>query len=269
MMCKLKITFSVIIVSVSPIVVFSQVYSVGNDAGFSVSCYSQADSPVSIYSVGDDDGFSVSCYAQSDSPSSIYAVGNDDGFGFACVGGLGIEVPLPIELINFTADVIDGAVKLSWQTTSEMDNDYFTIEKSKTAVDWIEIKEIDGAGNSTAALNYSYVDNIPYSGVSYYRIRQTDFNGEYTYSSIRSINLMQPMVAVSIYPNPTSSVITIQAGSNELAGLTIYNSLGQDVTHLIKQLSKTENVAVIDLSNLSAGIYNVKTLTTTNIVYKQ
>ena len=255
---------------------FAQIYNVGNDDGFSVSCYAQANNPMlAIYSVGNDDGFSVSCYAQADNPMlAIYSVGNDDGFGFSCVGGVGTEVPLPIELINFMAYVRNDWVYLEWQTASEINNNYFTIERSIDAVNFKPIGTKQGAGNSSTLQYYNYIDSIlnlkpQTSNILYYRLKQTDFDGQYEYSAIRAVNIKQNTAEVVIYPNPVNSQITIQADEQELSSIRIYNILGQDVTNLTKQLSKTDNSIIIDLSNLANGIYSVRTQTTANKVYKK
>lgn len=223
-----------------------------------------------IYNGGDNDGFSVSSYAQGDEPTvSIYNGGNNDGFGFSSVGGKGTEVPLPIELLNFKAYVQDNWVNIDWQTASEINNDYFTIEKSKTATNWMIVTQVSGAGNSNNTLSYSANDKAPYNGISYYRLKQTDFDGQYSYSQIRAVNFNQNTAEVVIYPNPTNNQITIQADKQELSDIKIYNILGQDVTNLTKQLSKLENNVVLDLSNLANGLYIVKTVNTTNKVFKE
>jgi len=223
-----------------------------------------------IFNGGNDDGFSYSCYAQADNPAlAIFNGGNDDGFGYSCVGGVGTEVPLPIELLNFIAYVQDNWVNLEWQTASELNNDYFTIEKSKTANNWIIVTKVNGAGNSSSLLSYNATDQTPYNGISYYRLKQTDVDGKYEYSAIRAVNFEQNATEVIIYPNPTNNQITIQANEQELTNIKIYNTLGQDVTNRIKQLSKSDNNIVIDLSSLTSGLYNVKTRTTANKVYKK
>ena len=180
------------------------------------------------------------------------------------------QTPLPIELVNFNATLENElTVKLEWQTASEINNGFFTIERSKNGLDWEEVSKIDGAGNSTALLSYSTIDENPYWGISYYRLKQTDFDGQFEYSDIRSVTIKQNTAEVVIYPNPANNQITIQANEQELQGIKIFNTIGQDVTNLTKQLSKTDNSVIIDLSNLANGIYKVKTVTTANIVYKQ
>lgn len=199
---------------------------------------------------------------------AMYHTGDGDGFGFAILGSQGDEQPLPIELINFKAYLQDNWVNLEWQTASEKNNDYFTIEKSKTATDWVKVTYVNGAGNSSTVLSYNTIDQTPYNGISYYRLKQTDFDGKYSYSQIRAVNFEQSAAEVVIYPNPTNNQITVQANELELSSIRIYNVLGQDVTNQCKQLSKSGNNVVLDLSNLSKGLYSIKTLTATNKVFK-
>ena len=92
--------------------------------------------------------------------------------------------PLPIELLSFTATCINAGVSINWQTASETNNNYFTIESSITAKHEKHLL-VPGTGNSNTLLSYSYNDNSAYSGSAYYRLIQTDYNGQSkTYKSV-------------------------------------------------------------------------------------
>jgi hypothetical protein len=173
---------------------------------------------------------------------------------------------LPIELLNFNASPINNEiVQLQWQTASENNNDYFTIERSKNGTTWEELALVDGAGNSSSLLSYSTSDTRPYIGISYYRLKQTDFDGQFEYSAIKSVNLKKLSgESVEIYPNPTDNQITITGNINELSEIRIFNLLGQDVTNLttINHINKSK--VTIDLSQLTKGMYYIKTRTTAN-----
>ena len=236
------------------------IYGGGTDDGFGVSCFTQTEP--SIYGGGTDDGFGVSCFTQTE--PDIYGGGTDDGFGGACS-----STPLPITLIDFNAFVRDNWVYIEWQTTREINSDYFTVEKSKIYDNWVEVGQVQGAGNSDVTLNYNALDKTPYKGISYYRLKQTDFDGDYQYSEIVAVNVKIPMTEVVIYPNPATSQITIQANQQELSTIKIYNILGQEVTNKTQQRSISVNNIVIDLSNLASGLYIVKTKSTANNVYKE
>jgi len=176
---------------------------------------------------------------------------------------------LPIKLLDFTAVLINNeSVKLDWQTVSEINNDYFTIEKSKNGYEFEELIKIDGAGKSSTLLRYSTFDNDPYFGVSYYRLKQTDFDGKFEYFDVRSITNTTEN-NMKIFPNPTTKEITITGKEIILEDITIYNTFGQNVTELTQKTVENEGELLIDLSKLSSGIYYVKTKTTANKVYKQ
>jgi hypothetical protein len=85
---------------------------------------------------------------------------------------------LPIDLIDFKATSIHNAVKITWATASETDNDYFTLFRSPNGFEyWELVDKISGAGNSNILTTYSYIDTNPSDGVNYYVLTQTDYNG--------------------------------------------------------------------------------------------
>lgn len=176
---------------------------------------------------------------------------------------------LPITLISFIAEFETNKVILDWQTASEINNDYFTIERSIDAIRWQKLKDISGAGNSSSLLNYTTIDNNPYSGISYYRLKQTDFDGQFSYSKIKSVNIENlENLSVEIFPNPTDALITIVGNSLTIEEVKIYNMLGQDVTEFTILKNNGENIGA-DLSKLKIGMYFVKTRSNATKVYKK
>jgi hypothetical protein len=126
-----------------------------------------------------------------------------------------------------------------------------------------------GAGNSSSLINYSINDNPQYTGISYYRLKQTDFDGQFEYSKIKSINIEKlDNSHIEIYPNPFINKITVNADPTELQDISIFNTLGQDATAMILRNKKYDNELVLDVSNLKPGIYYLKTKTTAKIVIK-
>jgi len=109
------------------------------------------------------------------------------------------ENPLPISLVQFNATPDGEVVRLEWVTASERDNAYFTIERSKDGTNFEPVMDVPGAMNSTSTLNYTELDREPYSGLSYYRLRQTDVDGNTTYSNVVAIMMgalnERPLVA--------------------------------------------------------------------------
>jgi hypothetical protein len=95
---------------------------------------------------------------------------------------------LPIELVEFKAKRANNKVLLSWTTASESNNDYFTVERSPDGINFSMLLTLRGAGNSTGNLNYEAYDEYPLPGLSYYRLKQTDYDGKNTYSKIVPVN---------------------------------------------------------------------------------
>lgn len=175
---------------------------------------------------------------------------------------------MPIELLHFDATVVDEQVELRWQTASEIDNDYFTIERSKDAQEWEVVTHVDGAGNSTQPLAYATVDNNPFTGVSYYRLKQTDFDGTFTYSSIRAVTIGASF-ALTVYPNPVTDKLILTGDVEELEQVVVCNALGQNVMGQIAYLSAGETKVVLDVTALKCGIYFVRTANNSQKVLKR
>lgn len=116
------------------------------------------------------------------------------------------NIPLPIQLISFTAKPIGKKVRLDWETATEKNNDYFTIERSEDGKLFTEVTIVKGAGDSNSILKYHAWDENPLSGLSYYRLKQTDFDGKFSYSNIVSVNMnsdsFSQLEIQNITPNP-------------------------------------------------------------------
>lgn len=178
------------------------------------------------------------------------------GVGRASVNGN----PLPVELVSFVASANeDETVALNWVTAVEIQNDHFTVERSENGSDFVEVARIEGNGNSTVTNYYNTVDMQPNKGINYYRLKQTDFNGEFTYSDIVSVSFNETAVepSVSIYPNPVAGAsmvnINIANADNDITEVQIFEvSTGK----LIHKDTFTGNNNQIPLpTNVSAGMY--------------
>lgn len=191
----------------------------------------------------------------------------NEGFSLNILGSFSV---LPIELVNFDASIIENVrVKLNWETASELKNDFFTVERSKSGDEWKAIGYINGAGNSSTPLIYTFIDEQPNSGENYYRLKQTDFDGAFTYSSIKSVNVNNEFQTLKIYPNPAYHFITIEGNQYELEEFSIYNALGQDVTNQTQINKNIDSKLEIDLSQLNRGVFYIKTRSATNIIYNK
>jgi len=156
--------------------------------------------------------------------------------------------PLPIELVDFVATPLGSNVELNWTTLSELNNDYFTVDRSLSGVEFEEVGRVKGAGTTTSVQTYSYVDTQPHHGLSYYRLKQTDFDGAITFSNVVKIDLTTP-TQIAVVPNPIarSTVATI----NYKGSFAVFNSMGQRVLMI-------ENSNELDTRGLPSGVYSIK-----------
>lgn len=158
------------------------------------------------------------------------------------------QAVLPVELQYFYANAQGSNVYLNWSTLSELNNQLFTVERSKYGTSWVTVTHMDGAGTSREELFYEAVDSFPITGTSYYRLKQTDFDGHVSYSDIQTVTINADAQAnIQVFPNPTSGRIffsqTIE-GSFEL-----FDAFGV----LIRSGALTESA--LDISELPNGVY--------------
>lgn len=178
-------------------------------------------------------------------------------------GGASLDcspTPLPIGLTYFNAENVDKDVLLTWTTESEHNNDYFTLERSRDGVDFSILAAISGAGNSTSTLNYEHHDMNPYTGISYYRLKQTDFDGNSSYSQTRTLNLEFDKSAISeLYPNPSNQFVHFDVESTKIGQITVdlYDNTGRILLTKEFKTQKGTNSFNLDLNLLSQGVYSV------------
>jgi hypothetical protein len=168
---------------------------------------------------------------------------------------------LPIELVSFTADCEYGSINLKWVTSSEINNDYFTIEKSYDMKNWDIVSVISGAGNSSTTIDYSYIDSYEYAENVYYRLKQTDYNGDFSYSAAIAANCYSEQdVKLLLYPNPANNELKCEFYSpfKDNYIVEIINTYGQTVLQKSYELHEDLNFIDFDLSKLSEGVYYFK-----------
>lgn len=183
--------------------------------------------------------------------------------GFSEFGGGGGSSSgggLPIELVSFNAVTVGNMVQLNWETATEIENDFFTIERSADGETFSALKVIDGAGNSSQPKEYQTVDMQPLSGVSYYRLKQTDFNGMYSHSDVVSVTVNKEEL-FTISPNPVNSGrIALQLNQEEITGgaqsVTITDMGGKTVFYQNLISSGSSSPLSLELpAQLNQGIY--------------
>ncbi len=185
---------------------------------------------------------------------------NDEVLYISYQGGDGNDIvaladsPLPIELVGFNARATDDVVKLYWTTASETNNDYFTIERSADGRNFEAIATVYGNGTTTEASNYVHVDNNPKSGLNYYRLKQTDFDGSFTYSDIRTATF-ENNENVKIYPTLVDDSVTLETNGsldNEIT-VVVKDLNGRDCKSF--ELSSKSSSNELSLEDLTPGSY--------------
>lgn len=157
---------------------------------------------------------------------------------------------LPIELMEFSGKCKNNIVDLEWATAMERNNSYFNVERSANSYEWEEIGTVKGAGNSASPKYYSFTDPKPNNNTLYYRLRQTDYNGEFANSKIISVNACKRASEIIVYPNPATNEIIID-GEN-IESVQLNDAYGSE---LFRKGIFTDNDLKIDISSLEKGIY--------------
>jgi hypothetical protein len=165
-----------------------------------------------------------------------------------------VNTSLPITLISFTASVVGKLVELNWSTSSEINNNFYTVQRSKDAVIWEGIQQVAGAGNSKTISSYREFDQNPFSGKSYYRLMQTDRDGKESYSAEIAVRLDKISTNSSVYPNPARENITITFPVSGRYEITLFNRIGQIADG---PLVSTGNNLILPVSNRVPGVYFV------------
>jgi len=204
----------------------------------------------------------------SDGGHSVLGNANMEGRLLARAGAISFDTntvtmncgaPLPIRLYSFTAQCEAREPLLRWITNTELNNDFFTVERSVNASNWQVIGQVDGAGNSTNKREYAYMDN-EFFDHAYYRLKQTDFDGTFEYSSALFLEVCAIESDIRIHPNPSTGIINMTIGgtNSTYQSIVIYSLQG-------KRLYYSENVdSKIDLSSAAEGIYFLHLSSPTN-----
>lgn len=181
-------------------------------------------------------------------------------------GVWGINVP--VTWLSFDANKMGDAALLNWATSQEINNDFFTVQHSVDGVNFTDIAVMQGAGNSASAKHYEYIHANPIMGVNYYRIKQTDFNGMWDYSVVRTVNFGGPVGEVTINPNPVVSNVTVQIPETVTGEttITVMDMTGKVI--LSRTLSEDEinnGTATLDLTSVKTGAYLITVSSATEV----
>lgn len=184
--------------------------------------------------------------AEAQSESVVYYIDFDQ-----------IATPLPISLLSFTAHAQnDAQVYLNWISATEINSNFFEIERSANAFDFYTIGKVKASGNSNSMINYDFVDNTVQDKIVYYRLKMLDYDGSFEYSDIRKVVLTESAASFTMYPNPVVSHLTIQF-ENENGFETDIRFYTLDGHQVFPSNSSQDGLIQIDMSELAPGVYMV------------
>jgi hypothetical protein len=203
----------------------------------------------------------------SNSPYSIGTITSDQLSTFSpfTLGSTTINNPLPVTLSNFSATCIQHYIKLNWTTQSEINNDYFNVERSSDGLDFHAIGRINGNGTTNEQQDYQFIDEQTLSGINYYRLKQVDFNSASEIHPITSVVCKDNDDDIVIFPNPNNGSFEIK-GLQPDDELAIYDALGK----LILDKTNGKTLLNIDWHIQKSGVYFVQIKTKTGaLIYKK
>lgn len=195
----------------------------------------------------------------------------DDGGGTAVVyGNYSNCTPnddsiLPVTLISFTAEINSGFVDLRWETADEIDNSHFTLFKSHDGTQWQELDMIAGHGTTLEKQVYAFRDLNPFRGRSYYRLKQTDFNGHYEFFEVISV-MMEGGSGPELFPVPAQDLLSIRS-HEAVDKLSFINEMG--TVYTLRGTTSDKMVSQFDIGYLPAGVYTVLVYCSGRIVRKK
>ncbi|MFH0865631.1 MAG: T9SS type A sorting domain-containing protein, partial [Bacteroidota bacterium] len=166
---------------------------------------------------------------------------------------------LPVELYYFRALCNNKSIDLMWSTVSETNNDFFTVEKSVNSIDFDFLTTASGSGNSNQSVNYSFTDDEPYTGTTYYRLSQTDFDGATEVLGTTAANCQEDGNEITIYPNPANNIVYlyINDDAEETFNIDFYNNIGELVYQKKVSTVDGKNTFAFLINNLAEGLYTI------------
>ena len=181
-------------------------------------------------------------------------------------GGQNTTSLLPVELLSFSPQCVGKSGLIRWVTASETNNSHFIIQRSLNGIDFTDMSQVQGSGNSSELTEYSYLDTQKPEGLIYYRLKQVDYNGAETTYSPKSLHCDKDTESLKVIPNPFREKISIVGMlSDDVSQLEIYNSEGGKVVS--KTINRTTS-ADIDLSFLQPGIYLLRVTESNGVTYQ-
>lgn len=175
---------------------------------------------------------------------------NPSGGGTSCTDPPPViaDIVLPVTFGDFKLIRNLSVVDIYWTTFSEINNERFEVQRSSNGLDFVSVGSLPGRGNSLSKIEYSYQDKLPEAGVYYYRIKQVDLDGLYSFSDLRTI--VYDGGELMVYPNPAREFLNV---SSRTVG--IYSIYEMTTGKLVKNSTISEELSRIDISDLPQGVY--------------
>ncbi|MEM6803971.1 MAG: S8/S53 family peptidase, partial [Bacteroidota bacterium] len=188
--------------------------------------------------------------------------GDDDSTGYGALNAHdAVSLALggfPVEWLDFSGRIENGIAQLQWSTGSEQNNAYFEVQKSKGG-SFVSVGQLAGQGNSSEVQSYQFEDPLPFSGRNYYRIKQVDSNGSFTYSKVLDLSWeeVSQMKLSSLYPNPSHDLLTVSLAlpRGMDASYKVFDLKGRPIIN--KKLYRQSNIQefTIQTKDWIPGIY--------------
>lgn len=196
----------------------------------------------------------ASVYTEIQYATGYAATGEVEDYPIIIAGSV-----LPVEFASFTTKLQnDKTTLLKWKTASEYNCDFFEVQHSKDALEWENIGSVKGSGNTHWISAYSFVDPNPFSGFTYYRLRQVDFDDRFRFSELATVKNDTTEIEVNgyvtVFPNPTKEEIWIKTENKKKdADVQVYNYVGQNMYNM----KLTKSLQNISISTYPSGMYMV------------
>lgn len=196
--------------------------------------------------------------------SGVYTMSASGISSFSPFGIEGEDGTLPVELLYFKGNMNGDVAILEWATASELNNDFFTLERSTDLESFEVVNSIEGKGTTEERNDYRYYDNNPVRGTAYYRLKQTDFDGTFTYSDIIKISgtSLLDITELSLYPVPNHgehlTLAVTGLSSEKEAAIFVYNAQGQIVHQQLSVIEISNELVLNFKEKLPAGVYTLR-----------
>jgi autotransporter-associated beta strand protein len=194
--------------------------------------------------------------------------GNSDYNSASFLRALTVGIPLPVTLVSYDAKLkTNGTVQLTWLTASETNNSYFELQRSTDGITFTTIGKVTGAGNSTQEKRYDFIDLSPLAGTNYYKLLQYDKDGKKTDLGVRSVKVLLKENELTVYPNPSNGIVNVSFDINSYQKVELVDLTGKIL--MTKTIGRQASTISFDISDLSAGVYNIRLTGERKLAIKQ